>query len=421
MDPIIITLLILLYAIILFFIPKIPLSATALSVPLLLFLTGVLDSTEAFSGFIDKNVIMFAGMFVIGHSVLTSGAAYLIADKILATVKTEKKLLLCVMLFAMVLSAFLSNTATVAMLVPIIAGICDRSGYDRKKLFIPLAFASSLGGMCSIIGSPPNLIVKSAMSAAGLDANIGFFEIGRIGVLLCVLGLAYFLFVCRKSSGKAPAVSAQTAENGGMPAGGSRRKRIVSQAVFAAVVILMIAEDITHIPMHIISTAGALVLVLTQTMSEKEAFAAVEWPTIFLFGGMLALAKAMSKTGTAELLSERFVALMGSNPSEVLLTAAIFFITCLLTQFMSNTAASSLIAPIAISVAVDTGYNPKAILIVVAVAASCAFVTPMATPPNSLVMSSGGYVFKDYVKVGLPLTLICMLAVSLLAPLLWSF
>ena len=136
---------------------------------------------------------------------------------------------------------------------------------------------------------------------------------------------------------------------------------------------------------------------------------------------MLALAKAMSKTGTAELLSERFVALMGSNPSEVLLTAAIFFITCLLTQFMSNTAASSLIAPIAISVAVDTGYNPKAILIVVAVAASCAFVTPMATPPNSLVMSSGGYVFKDYVKVGLPLTLICMLAVSLLAPLLWSF
>ena len=133
------------------------------------------------------------------------------------------------------------------------------------------------------------------------------------------------------------------------------------------------------------------------------------------------VATAMDKSGAGKMIADLVVGLMGSDPSPYMATAILFLLSCILTQFMSNTASSALLAPIAIAIAKGMGASPYAVMMAVAVAASCAFATPVGTPPNTLVLGSGEYSFMDYVKAGIPLIVVCFIVSIIVIPIVWPF
>ncbi len=166
---------------------------------------------------------------------------------------------------------------------------------------------------------------------------------------------------------------------------------------------------------------GAIVLVLTKCLSEKQAYTGIDWVTIFLFAGMMPIASAMDKSGAGKLIADQVVGILGGSPSPLMVTIVLFALSCGLTQFMSNTAATALLAPIGISIAQSLGASPQAVLMAIAVAASCAFATPVGTPPNTLVLGPGNYKFMDYVKAGTGLVLVCFVISVIIIPVVWPF
>ena len=200
----------------------------------------------------------------------------------------------------------------------------------------------------------------------------------------------------------------------------SSSKQIISGAILLVVVLVM-ALDIKGVSLEMAAIIGALVCVLTGCLTEKQAYASIDWVTIFLFAGMMPVSAAMDTTGAGALIADWTVGLMGGSPSPLVVTAILFILSCGLTQFMSNTASAALLCPIGIAIAKQLGADPKAVLMAIAVAASCAFATPVGTPPNTLVLGPGGYKFMDYVKCGTGLVIVAFIVSLVIIPVVWPF
>lgn len=167
-----------------------------------------------------------------------------------------------------------------------------------------------------------------------------------------------------------------------------------------------------------IMLGGALMMVLAGVLSMDQAYSAIGWKSVFLVAGMLPMGIAMTKVGAAELLGSRIISLVGSQ-APLLLLAALFLLATLLTQAMNGAAVAAVIVPIAIQAAERINMNPRSLAMGVALATSMAFLTPLGHPVNILVMAPGGYRFRDFFKVGLPLTLLIFALVMLLLPPIW--
>ena len=154
MSPATITLLFLLFAIVMFVWEKIPLGVTSMIICVGLVVTGVLDWKTAFAGFIDSNVILFVAMFIVGGALFETGMANKIGGVVTHFAKTERQLIIAIMVIVGVMSGFLSNTGTAAILIPVVIGIAAKSGYSRSRLLMPLVFAAAMGGNLSLIGAP---------------------------------------------------------------------------------------------------------------------------------------------------------------------------------------------------------------------------------------------------------------------------
>lgn len=413
-----ITLVVLAIAAILFVTEIIPLAVTAMSVPVVLALTGVLDAkTEAFSGLMNTNVLLFAGMFVVGAALFETGVAKKIGDSVVKVAGTsEIKLTLGVMVIAAALSAILSNTGTTAVLLPVAIGIAGSAGWSRGKILMPLAFAAGMGGIITLVGTPPNLAANGVLETAALR-QFGFFEFAYIGVPITVIGIIYMLTIGRKLVPDRNPVGLDTEMKADIKEA-SILKQFISIFILLSVVVVM-AIDL--IPLHVAAITGALVCVVTGCLNEHQAYKSIDWTTIFLFAGMLPLATAMEITGAGAIIADSVVGMMGDNVGPYAVMTALFFLSALLSQFMSNTACAALLCPIGLAIAGSLGASPHAIVLTIAVAASCAFATPVGTPPNTLVLGPAGFKFVDYIKVGTPLIVICYLVCMAVIPIVWPF
>ena len=429
MDPAIITLCVLAVAAFLFVTELIPLAVTAMAACTVLGILGVLPSKQVYAGLSNSTVVLFGGMFVIGAAMFKTGLAEAIGIAVVKKAGTnELPLMAAIMIVTCVLSSVSSNTGTVACLMPVIIGICQAAKIPASKQLMPLAIAANVGGTITMIGTPPNVIVTGALSAAGLP-TFGFFEFAFIGVPLSIIIVLYTLFVGRRflpdhSAGEMDeeAVKAAKEEAGASDdnAPKSKTKMWISGLILIGVVVCM-ALDLKTVPLHTAAVTGAILCVVTGCLKEKEAYAGIDWVTIFLFAGMLSVASAMEKTGAGKLIADTVVSMMGTNPNPYVLTAVLFLISNILTQFMSNTASAALLAPIGISIAQSIGADPKPVLMALGIAASCAFATPMATPPNTLVLGPGGFSFNDYAKVGVPMCLLSLVICLVVIPIVWPF
>ena len=429
MDPAIITLCVLAVAAFLFVTELIPLAVTAMAACTALGILGVLPSKQVYAGLSNSTVVLFGGMFVIGAAMFKTGLAEAVGLWVVNKAGNgEVKLMGAVMLVTIILSSVSSNTGTVACLMPVIIGIAQAANIPASKELMPLAVAANVGGTITMIGTPPNVIVTGALSAAGLP-SFGFFEFALIGVPLSVIVLVYMLTIGRKTipvknagAMDAAAVEAAKKEAGASDdnAPKSKTKMWISGLILLGVVAAM-ALNLKTVPLQTAAVTGAILCVITGCLKEKEAYAGIDWVTIFLFAGMLSVATAMDKTGAGKLIADTVVGMMGEHPNPIILCAVLYLISNVLTQFMSNTASAALLAPIGISIAQSIGADPKPVLMSIGIAASMAFATPMATPPNTLVLGPGGFSFNDYVKVGVPLCVITFIASVIIIPIFWPF
>lgn len=302
--------------------------------------------------------------------------------------RTERGLIVAIMVIVGMMSGFLSNTGTAAVLIPVVIGIAAKSGYKRSRLLMPLVFAAAMGGNLSLIG--------------------GFLFYATVGFKILpnhdTVDTENSIFDESKDFSQVP-----------------KWKKVLSLVNLIVTMIGMIFEEELGIKLCITGCVGAVLLLLTVVISEKDALKSIDLKTIFLFGGTLSLAKALETTGAGKLIADRVIGALGENPSPVVFTFAVFILCCIMTNFMSNTATTAMMAPICVSIAQGMGADPRAVLMACVIGGSCAYATPIGMPANTMVVGAGNYKFMNYVKAGMPLIVIATVISMILLPIAFPF
>ncbi len=575
---------------------RLRLDLVALMGLLALVLVGILPTADALAGFSDPVVLMIAGLFVVGAGLFRTGVADAVGRKVeLLAGQGVHRLTLVIMIVTAFLSAFLSSTGTVAVMLPVVLAIARRRRISPSRLLMPLAFAALLGGMLTLIGTPPNLIVSGQLAQAGLEP-FGFFSFTLPGLVMLVLGISCMMVLAPRlipeRQGHADAASTpgwrelfgqyglnERIARLEVPAGSKLAETNITSSElrsrFAVTVMVIVSQtergrfvhraepdsvlhagDLVYVigkeadvatvanafglkrlpgrvelpqPVSVVDAlvpprsefvghclrelrlrsglgitvlaqrvggqAGepidldrklqpgdallltgssramqrlsrqrsrlvvlgdadaehdldwrkaplaigillsmmlamtfswvanvtavliaAVALVLTRCVSMDQAYRSINFESVILIAAILPMATALERTGGLAMASETLLTMTG-QAGPLLLMAVIFIFTAGLSQIVSNTATTVLVAPIAIQAALGLGINPQAVLITVAIAASSAFATPVASPVNTLVLSAGGYRFADFARVGIPLQLVLLLATLLVVPL----
>ncbi|HKP97292.1 MAG TPA: SLC13 family permease [Fibrobacteria bacterium] len=398
---------------------RIPSYVTALSGALVLGGCGIIPMNALFAGFANPTLILFAGMFVIGDALFRTGLAGALGDWAVRRMGfNERRLLWGTMMVSAALSTLASNTATTAALIPLVLSVCARADLSASRLLMPMAFTSGYGGISALVGTPPNMIVSEALRESG-HAPFGFFEFAWVGIPVAVAGMLYMDLIGRRLL---PAIRVPSTPDAAVAApvasASGKRRMWVCGSILAAVVAAMTLNR-PGMPVEVVAVAGALVCVLSGCIGSKEAVESIEWETMILFGSMFAVAEAMQKSGASGMIAEALLRVSGSTPEPHAIVGGVLVLNMFLGLFLSNTACAVLLAPIGITLAKGIGADPRAILMTIAVASSCSFLTPVSTPPNILVWGPGKYRFADYVKVGGGLSAVCIAVAILVIPWKW--
>ena len=426
-----------------------PLPATAL-LPIALFpLLGVMSAGEATAPYANHIIFLFLGGFVLALAMQRWGLHRRIALGVVAGVGTEPhRMVLGFMLATAFLSMWISNTASTVMMLPIGIAILslleeDEAGPLGTALMLGIAYAASIGGVATLIGTPPNAILAGAAEEL-LGITIGFMEWMYVGVPLagvmlglCWILLCFVLFRLRAATGASEAADAVIGEQRSALGPMSRGERVVA-VVFALTALAWVLRDeksfgaieipgiATFFPLVADSTiaiAGAVLLFVIPISWEQRIFAMnwewaakLPWGVLLLFGGGLSLAHGFEETGLSTWIGDQ-VAEFTTLPLFALIgIIAVLFI--LLTELTSNTATSTMAMPIMVGVAAGTGNDPLTLMATAALASSMAFMLPVATPPNAIVFGSGRITIPQMVRAGVWLNTLAVVLVSLTAYLL---
>ena len=394
-------------------------SVTALLVPVLAVITGVLDTPDSVVNFANPIIFLFLGSFALAASLQRYEIDRMIAGKLMSTARGSPLLAIFILFFTTaLLSMWISNTATVAMMLPLTCALLSRERVTHKPelfafVFLGLAYSANIGGVATLIGSPPNAIAASA-------AGISFGQWLSVGLpafaLLFPLMLATLFIIYRPSFDQMPEIGQQSHD---LESG-----HLVVLGIFLLTAVCWILGDFLAPALGINSGFDSIVALIATVLllgSGKLPFdqfvAKSNWGILLLFGGGLTLSSVMSQSGASAWLADKLILMFpGENIWLVLLLVCAFVI--FLTELVSNTASAALLLPILISVAPELGFSAEMMAMMIAICASCAFMLPVATPPNALVFSTGLVTQKRMMATGFVLNVFVS---ALLATLFWMF
>ncbi len=583
----ILVLLILAGAVALFVSEKYPIDFVALLVLGVLLALGLVTPAEGISGFSNPATVTVAAMFILSAGLQKTGATAVLGQLMVRFGRSYFTALVVIMGTITVISAFVNNTAAVAVFIPLVMVVANRRKIAASRLLIPLSYASQFGGVCTLIGTSTNLLVSSISDEAGYGA-FSMFEFARMGLILFVAGVLFFLLLGRwllpERKAQELAVTYQlgeyitelrVAENSpligksvlesrlgqdhdvtvlrllhvtkaiwaplrqavqggdvllvrgklrelmrlrdsaklelnvefklrdetlqtedlrlvqalvapGSDLIGSTLKELDFRNRFKALVLaiqrrgatiqdklnsvrfrlgdalliqaheeqiralrsdenLIVLDEVPLValkhkaplvlgilaavvglaafnvlPILVTALLGCLALVLTRCLRLEEAYHAINWQVIFLLAGILPLGIAMQKSGAAGFVAERAVGMVG-HMGPVAVLAVVYLMTSVMTDTMSNNAAAVLLAPIAISTAEQIGVDPKPLLMAITFAASTGFSTPVGYQTNTMIYNPGGYKSTDFLRTGVPLSVLFWILSVIFIPRLWSF
>ncbi|WP_096201168.1 SLC13 family permease [Bacillus sp. FJAT-45350] len=432
----------------------IPIPVTSL-LPVILFpLTGVLDTGAVTASYGNTIIFLFLGGFLIALAMERWELHKRIALTIISLIGTStQRIILGFMVSTAFLSMWISNTATAMMMVPIgtaiiiqvshslkekNVGIAKEDGNFAKAMMLGIAYAASIGGLGTLIGTPPNMIL------AGVVHELFGFQISFAGwmlfgvplaVIMLVLAWLYLIKVAfpmqmKTIPGGEALVNEQKKSLGRMS---FEEKAVLAVFSFAAISWItrsfILEQWIPGIDDTMIAIAAAVLLFMIPSLSKRGTFLLdwetakkVPWGILLLFGGGLAIAAGFRQSGLAEWIGNQLTVVQGVHFLIILLvvTALVMF----LTEITSNTASATMILPIMASLAFAIDVHPFALMIPAAIAASCAFMLPVATPPNAVVFASGHLKMIDMARAGFWINLLAIVfvvvAVYYFLPIIWG-
>ncbi|HEX2869115.1 MAG TPA: DASS family sodium-coupled anion symporter [Ignavibacteriales bacterium] len=429
----------------------VPIPVTAL-LPGILFpvfhVTGIIggrlynfDARNTLLNYANPVIFLFLGGFLIAAALHKWGldrrlTLYILTRGNLAN--KPKMVILGIMLVSAFLSMWISNTATAAMFLPLGLGILGLIGLEAgksnmgKALMLGIAYSASIGGIGTIIGTPPNGIAVSILSASGYG-KIEFLDWMKFGVptVVIMIPVAWFILIkvfppeVKQITGGKELLLKLKSELGPI----TKEEKIVTGVFLLAVLLWTsspfwpsifpswLSARLGWFDEYTIALFAALLLFIIPSDIKNHTFILdwkdsenVEWGVLLLFGGGIALSDAMFRTGLAGFIASAFMSLAGT-PSTLILLLFIVFMIDFLTEITSNTAVTSMMVPIVIAIAKSLGDDVVALSVGAALAASLAFMLPVATPPNAIVYGSGYLKIKDMVKAGFMLDIAGWIAV----------
>lgn len=423
MNTLSITLIIGVIMLISFIWAKIPYGMTAVLCCLALEMTGVLTSSESWSGFGDTTVFLFASIFILSAGLMKTSFVSYIQKIVNRFGNNEKKILWFCMFMSAVLAMLTSATAAGAAMLPMIIAISKENGISRSRLLKPVIDAGCMGfaimpfGLGTAFWEQGNSYLK----ALGAETSIGMFDsaIARIPVLLVTIifmGLVgYKLLPDRKEDEKELEQTPEGGKSGCLSPVADKLGIII----FFGSIIAMIIGSVTGISSHYTAIAGAALMILCNVLNGKEAFQAVDLNTVCIYAGSISYAIALTKTQIADWIANNLSAVTSHTMNQFVIVGIFLLVPFLLTQFMGNIPVINLTMPIAAIVAVNTGMNPIAIMVATVAGATLSIATPMSAGIQTLIMEPGGYRFTDYLKEGVPASLVFIIAYIIWLPLVF--
>lgn len=420
MDPAILTLVILCVMVVFFVTNRLPIGTVSMAGAVLLACLGIIPMKEVFAAFSGGTIVLLATMMIVGQSLFHTGLADKLSNAVVKlTGTTENGIMVASVLVSMIISAFCSGVGVVAMMIPIVVAMSMRAGISVSRQLIPMSFAASIGCNLTLVGAASNVITAGLIEDMGIPF-LSFFELGYVGAPLCVLFFLYFLTIGKKfltpGDSSDPEYLKEYTKRESVefdPVKGG-----INLVILLAVLVAMAASSSAW-PMYFVATIGCVLLVVTGCMTEKEAVKAVDWPTLFIVGGMSAVSKAMSTSGAGELIANTVVSILGEEPNKMLFLFCTLLVTMLITNMMMNTSTVVLITPLFVPVGITLGINPVAIGVAICVAASAPFLTPVGSGTNTLIIRPGNLQFRDFFVPGLGLSVVILLGSLFLIPIFW--
>lgn len=422
MSTAVITLIILGIMVIFFVNGKLPLGLVSMIGALALACLNIIKVSDVFAPFASSTIALLAGMMIIGQGLFQTGLAEKMAKNLVKITGTsENGIMIASMLVGLVISSICSGLGVVAMMLPIVIAMSLDADISVSRQLIPLSFAASIGCNLTLVGAASNVATAGLIEAMGIPF-LSFFELGKVGLPLCILFLVYFLTIGKRLLTPGDTSDKEYLREYTKRSNGEEfdKVRATICAVILLGVLIAMAIGSKAWPMHFVAAIGCVLMIATGCMSEKDAMKAVDWPTLFIVGGMSAVSKAMAKSGAGELIANAVLDVLGANPNKMIFLFLVLFVTILLTNMMMNTSTVVLVTPLFIPVAVKLGINPVAIGAAICIAASAPFLTPVGSGTNTLIIKPGNLGFRDFFVPGIGLTLLVLFASLFLIPMVWT-
>ena len=411
---------ILVFVAILWLTEAIHVSITALLIPLLAVFLGVFNTQAALNNFSNSIIFLFLGGFALAAALHKQKLDQAIADKVLL-IAQGKMSVAVFMLFGVSagLSMWISNTATTAMMLPLVLGVMSKLDGDKNHrtfLFVLLgiAYSASIGGIATLVGSPPN-----AIAAAEVGLNFTEWMELALPISLLLMPVAVLvLYVMTK-----PDLSHKF-ELDHQPVEWTNGKK-VTLAIFLLTVTLWIFSKPINAMLGgfakfdtLVAIGAILLLGASRSVEWKDIEKTTDWGVLILFGGGICLSNVLKETGTSVFLAHSLSGFLEQAGVLLTILAVVAFVV-FLTEFASNTASAALLVPVFATIAEALGMSPVILSALIAVAASCAFMLPVATPPNAIVFGTGHIKQKEMMRIGLVLNIACIGVLTLFAWLFW--
>ncbi|MBS6051181.1 MAG: DASS family sodium-coupled anion symporter [Haemophilus haemolyticus] len=402
-------------------------TVTALLVPLLAIALDLVSTKQALVAFADPTIFLFFGGFSLATALHIQKLDKMIANKIMALARGNLFIaIIYLFLITAFLSMWMSNTATAAMMLPLAMGILSQLDHEKEHntyvfVLLGIAYSASIGGMGTLVGSPPNAIVASNLHLTFADWLWYGLPI-MIILLPLMIGTLYIIF-----NPKLHINFEQSFERIEM-----NSVRVLTLVIFVVIALtwvfsgqinplisglLGLQKNIASFD-SVVALLAAIVICSTGIASWKQIQESTDWGVLMLFGGGLTLSAVLKDSGASKILADSIVFMIeGQHFYLIGLLVAAFII--FLTEFTSNTASAALLVPIFISIAQSLGMPEIGLALIIGLGASCAFMLPVATPPNAIVFGSGQVKQSEMVKAGFVLNLVCILVISTMGYLFW--
>ena len=395
-------------------------SITALLVPILAVAFGVLDTTKALASFANPIIFIFLGGFALASALHAQKIDTAIANKVL-TLARGRFSLAVFMLFAVSagLSMWISNTATTAMMLPLILGVLHQLNEEEQRptyifVLLGVAYCASIGGIATLVGSPPNAI-------AAAQNNMTFADwltlAGPLSLILLPVMLAVLFMVIRPNLNHHFSTEHEPLE--------WTKPRLLTLGIFGLTVLFWIFSSpinklLGGLPKFdtVIAISAIVALGLSRVVTWKQIEKTTDWGVLMLFGGGICLSAILKATGTSVFLADHIGGFLQGAPLILVIMAIVTFVV-FLTEFASNTASAALLVPVFAAIAESLGIPAVILSALIAVSASCAFMLPVATPPNAIVYGSGYVAQKDMMRAGFWINLSCIGVISGYAWVVW--